>query len=228
MMARTRLLLGGLAAAILGTASIASAQEKPAAITVDKEKKTVTIPCTIAPRKLPMYQEIYPIEVIATFAAPKGKKAHETVVNFDAKPSEVHKALEGLGLKPGKPAMGEGNVAAGPEVAVYLELPGADGKSQRIPIEKTLVDKQTGKALPKLQWHFTGSALTQPDPEKDDKVYGADLSGTLITVFPVTNETVLQANLKFEDQKLLKLETNKSVLPKEGSPAKLVIEVIGK
>jgi hypothetical protein len=56
-------------------------------------------------------------------------------------------------------------------------------------------------------------------------VYGADLTGTLITLLPVTNETMIQSNLTAEDEPKYKLETKKSVLPKEGKPAKLIIEV---
>src|SRR5436190_7682292 len=84
-------------------------------IIVDKEKKTVTIPCKIAPRKLPNLKQIYPLEVVATVPAPKGQKAHETVVVFDVKPSAVQKALESLGLKAGKPGLGERSKASGPE-----------------------------------------------------------------------------------------------------------------
>ncbi len=190
-------------------------------ITVDKEKKTVTISAKVAPRKLPNLDQIYPIEVIATWPLEKkGQKAHETVVNFDAKPSDVHAALESIGLKPGKPAKGEGAKASGPEVKVYVEM--ADGK--RVSIEKTLVDRKTGKTMPMLKWYFTGSAMTQPNPEKDEKVYGADLTGTLIAAFPVTDECVIQTNLTMKDEPLLKLETDKKVLPAEGTTIKLVIE----
>lgn len=202
------------------------------ALTVDKDKKTIAIACKIALRKLPNLSEIYPLEVIATYPHdqnPKGQKAHETVVTFTGiKPSEVHKALEQLGLKPGKPAKGEGAKAEGPEVKVYLEITGADGQVQRVPIERTLVDRKTGKQMPPLKWHFTGSAMKQPDPEKDDKVYGADLTGTLISIFPVTDETVIQTNLTMKDEPLLKMETDKKLLPKEGTAAKLIIEVAGK
>jgi hypothetical protein len=201
------------------------AAEPAAGLQIDKAKKTVTIPCIVAPRKLPHLQEIYPIEVIACHPHPKGKKAHETVVIFDGvKPSEVHKALEQLGLKPGKPAKGEGAKAEGPEVAVALEVTGPDGPKET-PIEKFLVDRKTGKPMPALKWHFTGSAMSQPDPEKPDKAYGADLSGTLIAIFPVTDETVLQTNLTMKDETLIKLETNKSSLPKEGEKVRLIIRV---
>jgi hypothetical protein len=196
--------------------------EKPAAIVVDKEKKTVSIACKIAPRKLPNLSEIYPIEVIATYPAPKGQKAHETVVTFDVKPSDVHKALESLGLKPGKPAKGEDAKAEGPEVQVFLELPGA---SRRLPIERALVDRKTGKTMPKLKWIFTGSISKQPDPAKSDTVYAADQSGTLIAIFPVTDETVFQTSLTMKDEPIIKLETNAKLLPKEGTEVKLVIQV---
>jgi hypothetical protein len=207
-------------------AAAAPADEKPGQITVDKKARTVTIDCAVAPRKLPNLNEIYPLEVVATYPAPRGQKAHETVVTFAGiKPSAVHKALEELGLKAGKPAVGEGQKAQGPEVKVYLEVPGPDGKPKRVPVESVMVNRKTGQPLPSLKWHFTGSALKQLDPEKDEKVYAADFTGTLIALFPVTDETVIQTNLTMEDEPTLKLEVGKDALPKEGTPLKLVIEV---
>ncbi len=202
--------------------------DKPGGVTVEKDKKRVVIDAKIAPRKIndPAFKEIYPIEVIACWAFPKGKKSHETVVTIEANPSAVHKALEELGLKPGKPVVGEvKETASGPEVNLFLEFTGADNQAKRVPIEKTLVDRKTNKNLPKLKWRFTGSVMTQPDPNKPEKVYGADLSGTLIAIFPVTDQTVFQTNLTMKEEKFVKLETDKKVLPKEGTPVKLVIEV---
>ncbi|MCI0639412.1 MAG: YdjY domain-containing protein [Gemmataceae bacterium] len=204
-------------AACLG---VSHAGEK-SVIDVDKKKKTVTIPCKIAPRMLPNLKQIYPLEVIATLPSPKGQKAHETIVTFEAKPSDVHKALESLGLKPGKPALGENGKAAGPEVTLLLQLP--DGK--RITVEEAMLDTRSNKPFPKVQWLFTGSAFKNTDPEKDDKVYGADLTGTLITIFPVTNDTVFQSNLDTKEEANWRLETNKKLLPKEGEALKLVIQV---
>jgi hypothetical protein len=207
---------------VLVGAVVASAEEKGAGgVVVDKEKKTVTVPAKVAPRKIndPRYTEVYPIEAVATAPFPRGQKAHETVVTIECKPSEVHAALESLGLKPGQPAQGEDGVAEGPELKVSVLLP--NGKS--VPIEKTLVDKKTGKAMPALKWRFTGSAMKQPDPNKPDKVYGADEAMNLITVFPVTADVVIQSNLTLKDSSLIKMETNKSVLPPEGTDVKLVI-----
>ncbi len=202
-------------------------KNEPAGITVDKEKRTVSIDAKNAPRKLEYLKgEIYPIEVIACWPHPKGKKAHETVVTIDVMPSAVHKALEALGLRPGTPVMGESDKPPqGPEVKVFIEVPDVAGETRRIPIEKTLVDMKTGKQPKKLEWRFTGSVEKQADPTKPEKVYGADLSGTLGVIFPVSNETVLQTHLTMKEEKYLKLETNTKLLPKEGTPVKLVFEV---
>ena len=202
--------------------SVSLAADAPA-ISVDAKARTVTVACKIAPRKLEHLSQSYPIEVIASMPHPQGKKAHETVVTFDVKPSDIAKALEQIGLKPGKPAKGEGAKAVGPEVKVLLEVPGSDGAPQRMAIEKSLVDSKTGKPMPSLKWYFTGSVMSQPDPQKDEKVYGADMSGTLIAIFPVTDETVLQTNLTMKEEPLLKLETSKQ-LPAVGTPVKLVFE----
>jgi len=196
-------------------------------VSVDRENRLIKIDARIAPRKLPHLKEIYPIEVIACWPHPRGKKAHETVVTIEAKPSAVHKALVDLGLKPGTPVMGESkDPPQGPDVSVFLEITGPDGEPRRVSIDKTLVDMKNGKPFPKtVKWRFTGSVMSQPDPNKSDKVYGADLSGTLIAIFPVTDQTVLQTSLTMEYEKFLKLETNPNVLPKEGTPVKLVIAV---
>ena len=98
-------------------------------VKVDKEKKTITIDAKIA--KLPIYEKAYPIEVIACYPHPKGKKAHETVVTIDVKPSYIHKCLVDLGLKLGVPVMGGKDEPKGPEVNVYIEVPdGAGGQKE--------------------------------------------------------------------------------------------------
>ncbi len=196
----------------------------PHAMKVDPQTKTIEIQCVVAPRKLPNLDQVYPIEVIATWPAPRAQKAHETIVTFKGiKPSDVHQALLGLGLKPGKPALGENTQAQGPEVKIFLEVTKA-GKTQRLPIEQCLMQKN-GQPMIALKWHFTGSAMKQPDPEKDETVLGADLTGTLISIFPVTDSTLFQSHLTMKDEPKYRLETNKAVLPAEGEKVKLIIVV---
>lgn len=195
-------------------------------VAVDKAKRLIKIDAKIAPRKLEYLKgQIYPIEVIACWAHPKGKKAHETVVTIEANPSAVHKAVASLGIKPGTPVMGGEEAPKGPELNLYLEIAEPDGTARRLSIDKTLIDSRNGRPFPKsVKWRFTGSVMSKPDPNKDETVYGADLTGTLISIFPVTDQTVFQTSLTMKEEKYLKLETNTKVLPKEGTPVKLVIE----
>ena len=211
-----------VALAACGTAS--------AEIAVDKDKRTITVEAKIAPRKIdaPGYDKIYPLEVVACWPWQKGVtgKAHETVVTITAKPSEIHKALvEDFGLKPGAPQNGGEKPGEGPEVLIFLEFQNEANETKRVPIEKTIIDTKSNKGLPKLKWRFTGSVMAQPDPNKPDKVYGADTTGTLICIFPVTDLTVFQTNLKFKDQDYVNLETDKKLVPMIGTPVKLIIQV---
>jgi len=200
-------------------------KDEKSALTIDKEKKTIRIDCKIAPRKLPNLDDIYPIEVIACWSHPRGQKAHETIVTHTINPSEVHKALESLGLKAGKPAKGADAVAQGPELKIYIELPGPADTVKKVPIERTLIDRKTGKTMPSVKWHFTGSIKKKLDPTKDEEVYAADHTGTIIGIFPVTDETVIQSSLTMKEEPFIKMETNKNVLPAEGTQVTLIIEV---
>ena len=140
------------------------------------------------------------------------------------RPSDVHKALESLGLKPGKPAYGEGTQAAGPKVRSLRRIARKDGKPNRVPIEKCWsIATPASRSSADLALHRLGHA--QPDPEKDDKVYGADLTGTFFSLFPVTDCCVLQSHLTMKDEPNFKLETDTKVVPKEGTPVKLVLVV---
>ncbi len=210
--------------AFLTVSSLTFAADPPAGIKIDAEKKSVAIDAKVAPRKLAKFEQIYPIEVVACWPDPKGKKAHETVVTIDVNPSDVHKALESVGLKPGKPARGENTEAAGPEVKVFLEIPDGGG-TKKVSIHRFLIDPKTKQAFPKdVKFRFTGSVMTKPDPTKPAELYGADLSGTLIAIYPVTDETVLQTSLTMKDEKYLKLDVDATLLPKEGTAIKIIIE----
>ena len=144
------------------------------------------------------------------------------------KPSELHKALESLGLKAGTPVQGEG-IPKGPTVNVYFVVPDSTGLDRKVTLDRAMVDSKNGKPFPKsVEWRFTGSALMQPDTSKNEKVYGADFMGTFLVIFPVTADTVLQSGLTIEFEKFMKLEVNTKVMPKVGTPVKLVIEVVEK
>jgi hypothetical protein len=201
-------------------------------VTANKETKSVSIEAVIALRKLPQYDQVYPIEVIACWAHDraqgKGQKAHETVVTINVLPSDVHKALEAVGLKPGKPMKGGETPCTGPDVNIFIGIPGEGGATKKLSMDKVLIDPKTKAPFPKsVKFRFTGSAMSKPDPNKEETKYGADLTGTLIAVYPVTDETVCQSTLTMKEEKYLKLETS-AVVPKVGTPVKLIIEAAAK
>ena len=61
------------------------------------------------------------------------------------------------------------------------------------------------------------------NPNKPDKTYGADNTLTLIGIFPVTDDVVIQSNLTMKEEPIVKMDTNKAILPPEGTAVKLVI-----
>ena len=221
--------------AALLVAPLAADDKLPDAIKVDREKKTVTVDAKVAPRKV--LDEVYPIEVIACWPHKKnpkpgdraGKKAHETVVTIDVLPSEVARAMEQLGAKPGKPGYGEDKAAEGPEVNVYIDVPQEGGTAKRLTLDKVLVDPKTKKPMPKgVKFRFTGSGPRKATGDQPEVPFGADASGSLIYLFPVDVETVFQSTLSMKDEKFLKLDVNKDALPTEGEPVKLVLELAEK
>lgn len=226
--------IGVLALVALGAQLSSQEKKGMPGVVVDKDAKTVTIDAKIAPRAI--YKEndkdkIYPLEVIACWPHPKGKKAHETIVTIDEaiKPSEIHKALESLGLKAGKAVMGAGE-PKGPVINVYFLVNDPTGLPRKVTLDKAMVDAKNGKPFPKkvdgkdITWLFTGSTMTAPDASKDQKIYGADFSGTFMAIFPVTSETIVQSSLTIEYEGIMKLEVSKT-MPKVGTPVKLVLEV---
>ena len=109
-----------------------------------------------------------------------------------------------------------------------LEIPDGGG-TKKLSIHRFLLDPKTKQPFPKeVKFRFTGSVMSKPDPTKPDETYGADLTGTLIAVYPVTDETVCQTSLTLKDAEYIKLEVDPTLLPKEGTPVKIIIEATGK
>jgi hypothetical protein len=231
---RTGILPAAIVAALFGPFGPSRSASAADGIAVDKEKKTVTVDAKVSAPNLanckhpdlkpddPRRTTTYAIEVFACGEFP-AQKAHETVINSDIKPSDLHKAIESLGVKAGKAGLRGGAKAAGPELKLFLEW-NDGGKTKRVPAEQIIINTKTKKPVEGLKWLFTGSVMSNPDPEKDDVVYGADLTKSIVGIYPVTNEVVIQTNLEEEVLKA-KLDPDRALLPKEGTKIKLIIEV---
>lgn len=96
-------------------------------------------------------------------------KDYEALSITWAKPSDIHKALEFIGAKPGRPVNYETNHqwARGPRVIMSIEL---GDQSNRV--EDYVVDTDTNASLPRAGLIFTGS-FTHTD-EAGKKYYAAD------------------------------------------------------
>ena len=51
--------------------SLSEGGEKGGGVVIDKGKRTITIPCKVAARKLANLDKIYPLEVVACWPAPR-------------------------------------------------------------------------------------------------------------------------------------------------------------
>lgn len=210
---------------------LGGASTRQGGIVIDKKNSRLIVDVEIAPRKLPHLKQIYPIEVMVTGS--EGKKAHETVLISKVSPRRVHRALEQLGLKAGRPGIADKRPPVGPEVRIWIEYPGRSGLSKKVDLASAVVDRRTGLALDggisspgsRVRWLFTGSALVRPDPTSEQRAYGAEFSGTLVTIFPVTDETVFQSSLGMDAEALFNLEVA-GILPPVGSKVRLLIEPV--
>lgn len=99
---------------------------------------------------------------------------YEALLWAFAKPSDVHRALEFIGLKPGAP-IDPAKLrfwAEGPPVALNVRR---DGESGTFPIEQLILDTATGKTLPEDGFIFTGSFRLPPMEGQPDARYAADV-----------------------------------------------------
>ncbi|MBI1337009.1 MAG: hypothetical protein GC164_08615 [Phycisphaera sp.] len=97
---------------------------------------------------------------------------YESLLWAFAKPSDVHKALEFIGLKPGSPIDPASGRFWSDGDPVILTV--RDPVGQTYPIEKLLINNETNKALPAEGFLFTGSVMVPPPDGKGDNVYAAD------------------------------------------------------
>jgi hypothetical protein len=116
-----------------------------------------------------------PIEFLAV--ADNSGHGYESFLMAFAAPSAVHRALEFIGMKPGRPI----NAAKlqfwprGERVIVAMTRGYDDPPEKAVRMEAMLIDKATYKTLPELGYAFVGSVIVEPDKARDGNRYGADL-----------------------------------------------------
>jgi hypothetical protein len=162
-------------------------------VKVDQANRTVRVAAEVNLR-VPKAGVLWPIEVVL---CQKGGKMHEAAFFTEAVPSEIHKALVSIGLKPGSPTDDDENgkpiPAKGERVDIFMEWRDVEGKEHREPAEKMLAygsgnsDPRKGgsksdlKSCPPQEWLFTGSRKGL-DPDSGKEIYGADQDKNIIVI----------------------------------------------
>ncbi len=123
---------------------------------------------------------------------PKSGHDYEAAAISRAAPSDVHAALEFIGLRPGRPYNPArlSFWARGPRVEVFVEWDetDADGKTirRRAHAEEAIVDRRTNQCLPPMGFVFTGSVRVKQEDESE--AYAADTFDPM-AILPAFNET---------------------------------------
>lgn len=99
---------------------------------------------------------------------------YEALLWSFAKPSDVHKALEFIGLKPGQPFNPNAMRFWASGDRVMLSVVSDDGDEQ-VPIERLILDEEAEKTLPEEGFVFSGSGTVVARDGSGKKDYIADI-----------------------------------------------------
>ena len=107
-----------------------------------------------------------------TVIAETSDHAYEALLVAFAKPSDVHRALQFIGIEPGAPFDPDGNRFWARGEPCVLRVAGSNQPPLRL--EQLLLDRRTGKTLREEGFLFTGSLKTPAIGDSQAGVYAAD------------------------------------------------------
>ncbi len=151
---------------------------------------------------------------------------YEAIAVCMARPSDVHRALEFIGLQPGRPVDPEAIRLwpRGPRVWCEIEWKLPTGGVRRVRIEETVLDTRTGQPLPKTGLVFVGSKWI-PAPDGTGKVYAADVEepNSIASAFNLST-TVLDIPRRGAQGALYDYQVaNPATVMPEGTPVTVVM-----
>lgn len=163
--------VGWALSAAVGAAEDENLFSRPG-VTADRERREVRVEAHAAGLEKGVQAEFILI-------GPKSGHAYEAIAVSKAAPSDVHAALVHAGFRPGRPIDPARTRfwPRGERVEVTIEWAASDGDGKtevrRIRAEDTILDRRTGKSLPRDGFVFVGSTRG-PDAEGKE-VYLADV-----------------------------------------------------
>ena len=157
------------------------------------------------------------IEYLITL--PRGKSYESCFEAGPIDPLKLHEALQKIGLKPGHSA-NEAKTAEGDKLKITVEWKDGD-KARSEPIDSFVYDEDTKKPLEKVAWIFAGSKEGFV-PELDAMALMVVSSKNLLGLYQgdptplITNPAAIITGHRYK--------VNKELLPKEGTPVRIVLE----
>lgn len=184
-------------------------------ITIDREKKTVTVDGFISPR----------METLELFACGNGVREHEAVVSAKARPRDINMAMIMLGTAPGHGAVwtkdGKFLPPYGPVYRVFVTYEDEKGRTKRVEAHEMLKDATTGKVVKPMTWVFAGGASRKGH-------FIPDYEGTVVCLAnfeaPILDVPFASSAKNSE----LLYAANEKAIPKVGTPVKLILQATGK
>jgi len=197
----------------------ALAQEAPK---VDEKAKTVSFPA----KSVQLETQPQLKGFIEYVLVNKGGKEYESLFSTEVDPLAVHEGLKKIGVQPGRPGGEDDNgktlLPTGGKVRIHVEL--KDGETTRKePIEKFILDVQTGKTMESVDWIFTGSKEGfVPELEKNSLLVLS--TKNLIGLLHRDGSTLLTNPVVNKDEHRYK--GNPALLPKAGTAVTIVFEAV--
>lgn len=145
-----------------------SIRDRATGIGIDREQRRVTVPARTT--------EVWAQDPVEFILIPlESGKDYEALAVTRISPSAVHRALEEIGLKPGRPVNERMTRfwPRGARLRIMVEWQDEEGEPRRERVGALLLDRRTGEPLPDEGFLFTGSRMITIEGE-EKPVYAAD------------------------------------------------------
>jgi len=166
---------------------------------------------------------------IEYLAVAEGGKEYESILVLKCKPEAIYDALVKLGLKKGQAAQYDDDkkkhiLPKGPMVRLFMEWKDKGGQTKRFRAEELIRNVNTKKPMWNVGWVFTGSRKGYFDPESDDEVLMANVTGSVVSLHHGDDSAILQNPLTEASADDVPYKINSEVMPESGTQVKFIID----
>jgi len=202
-------------------ATQATQPPRAAAVEIDKEKSRLVVRGSFLGTS----------GLVELGATSSRRKQFLAVILLDTQPSEIARAIEDLGVQPGKVPVADPRTMTatrpeGRKVDLLVEWETTVlGKTvqRQVRLEEFFWDRSKDKQLPESPWVYAGSTLVQ-GPEFDFAIFVADLSGSVATINRMDTSSLFYYGGELPPT--VARRANPQLKPRAGTSCRLVIQVL--